>query len=77
MIYGEGRVVPFSAIVYDANGGAWLYENTEQHVFVRRRVEVREVVEHFAVLARGPDVGVEIVTTGAAELFGTEFGVGK
>ena len=29
-----------------------------------------------AVLAAGPPVGATVVTAGAAELFGTEFGVG-
>ena len=30
-----------------------------------------------AVLARGPAVGAKVVTAGAAEIFGTEFGTGK
>ncbi len=70
-------VVPFNAILYDINGGTWVYENMEPQVFVRRRVEVRHVVDGVAVLRRGPDMGTKIVTAGAAELFGTEFGGGK
>ena len=44
---------------------------------MRRPVEVRDVVDRVAVLARGPAPGTRIVTAGAAELFGTEFGPGK
>jgi len=70
-------VVPYSSILYDMYGGTWIYENTEPHKYVRRRIEVLHVLEEFAVLSRGPTVGVKVVIAGAAELFGTEFGVGK
>jgi len=70
-------VVPYSSIVYDMYGGAWIYENTEPQKYVRRRVEVLHVLDGLAVLSRGPAVGAKVVSAGAAELFGTEFGVGK
>jgi len=73
----ESLVVPQSAIVRDVHGGEWVYENIAEHRFVRRRVEVRYVSGTYAVLARGPAAGTQVVITGAAELFGTEFGVGK
>lgn len=73
----ESLVVPWSAVLHDINGGTWVYENTAPQVFVRRPVEVRDVVDRVAVLARGPAPGTRIVTTGAAELFSTEFGAGK
>jgi RND family efflux transporter MFP subunit len=73
----ESLVVPWSAVAHDINGGAWVYENIAPHQYARRRVEVRRVVGSLAVLARGPAVGVKIVTAGVAELFGTEFGAGK
>ncbi len=73
----DSLVVPWSAVVYDINGGAWVYENTAPQQFVRRRVEVTRVAGSQAVLARGPAVGTKIVTTGVAELFGTEFSTGK
>jgi cobalt-zinc-cadmium efflux system membrane fusion protein len=73
----ENLVVPYASILYDMYGSAWLYENTEPRVFVRRRVEVRHVQDKYAILSRGCEVGVNVVTAGAAELFGTEFGVGK
>ena len=73
----ESLVVPWSAILHDTHGGTWVYENTAPQQYVRRRVEVRYVTGGLAVLARGPAVGAKVVTAGAAELFGTEFGTGK
>jgi multidrug efflux pump subunit AcrA (membrane-fusion protein) len=73
----ESLVVPYSSILYDMYGSTWVYQNTEPHIYVRRRVELHRVLEELAVLARGPDVGAKVVSAGAAELFGTEFGVGK
>ncbi|MGH7501773.1 MAG: efflux RND transporter periplasmic adaptor subunit [Longimicrobiales bacterium] len=67
-------VVPWSAILYDIYGGAWVYESLGDNVFTRRRVEVRSVTGGTAVLARGPAPGTSIVVVGAAELFSTEFG---
>lgn len=73
----EGLVVPKAALLHDIHGGAWVYENTAPHTFVRRRIEVRYVNDAGAVLARGPKAGTKVVTNGAMELFGTEFGIGK
>ena len=73
----ESLVVPYASVLYDLNGGAWVYEAMGKHVFARRRVVVDHVVGPEAVLALGPKVGTKVVTDGAAELFGTEFGGGK
>jgi len=73
----ETLLVPWSAIIHDINGGAWVYENTAPQTYSRRRVEVTYVRDGFAALARGLAAGSNVVKTGAAELFGTEFGVGK
>jgi len=73
----ENLVVPYSSILYDMYGSSWVYQNTEPRVYVRQRVELHHVLEGLAVLSRGPAVGSKVVSAGAAELFGTEFGVGK
>ncbi len=73
----ESLVVPWSAILYDINGGNWVYIRIASRVYSRRRVEVSHIVNDFAVLTRGVKVGDEVVVAGAAEIFGTEFGVGK
>ncbi len=69
--------LPASAIVYDATGGAWVYEKAGPQKFIRRPVAVRRVLGETAVLERGPAIGTNVVTVGVAELFGIEFGAGK
>lgn len=73
----SGIVIPFSAIVYDINGGTWVYTNPSPNTYIRQRVELQTVIDKNAVLSRGPAAGTKIVIVGAAELFGTEFGGGK
>ena len=70
-------VAPWSAVLHDVHGGTWVYEEISPQTFVRRRVHVRFVSGAEAVLADGLKPGTRIVTDGAAELFGTEFGFGK
>ncbi len=74
---GKSRTIPWSAVVHDINGGQWVYEQTAPQVFVRRRVQIEHVSEGRAVLRDGPAEGTLIVTAGAIELFGTEFGFAK
>ncbi|MFC1563040.1 efflux RND transporter periplasmic adaptor subunit [candidate division KSB1 bacterium] len=70
----ESLIVPYSAIIYDMYGGAWVYENPSPQIYVRRRVEIHHVTGDLAVLSRGTEAGTNVVTAGVAELFGTEFG---
>lgn len=72
-----GLMIPWSAVLHDIQGATWVYENIAAQTFVRRPVEVRSVANNQAVLARAPAAGAKIVTVGAVELFGAEFGVGK
>jgi RND family efflux transporter MFP subunit len=76
---GEGRAltIPWAAVLYDIHGGAWVYERTAPQKFTRRRVEIARVTGGQAALARGLRAGAQVVTAGAAELFGTEFSTGK
>lgn len=69
--------VPVAAILYDVHGGAWVYVNETGHVYRRQRVELIETQGSSAYLSRGLTPGTRVVTAGAAELFGTEFGAGK
>ncbi|MBO9725489.1 MAG: efflux RND transporter periplasmic adaptor subunit [Novosphingobium sp.] len=70
----EGLSVPSSAVLRDIYGGEWVYRRMAKDTFVRQRVEVASEVNGQALLARGLENGAEIVSVGAAELFGTEFG---
>jgi RND family efflux transporter MFP subunit len=73
----QALVVPTDAVLYDMNGGSWVYEATGPTTFVRRRIEIRTQVGYKTLIARGLEPGKKIVTAGAIELFGTEFGAGK
>jgi len=73
----ESLVLPWSAVVYDLHGGAWIYEATGPRQYVRRRVEVRYVEAGQAILRSGPPAGTKVVTQGVAELFGREMGFAK
>jgi hypothetical protein len=69
------RVMPYAAVLYDASGGTWTYTNPEPLVFVREPVAIDSIVGDLAVMSGGPAAGTLVVTVGATELYGTEFGV--
>jgi RND family efflux transporter MFP subunit len=71
-----GLVAPKAALLHDAYGGTWVYV-ARGDVFVRTRVAVADIVDDLAVLSQGPPAGTQVVTDGAAEIFGVEFGAGK
>lgn len=72
--------VPYSSIIYDAEGVSWAYVVESELVFVRQSVTVADVIPNsgggLAVLSAGPTAGTTVVSVGVAELFGTEFEVG-
>lgn len=72
----KGWSVPLSALIYDTNGGTWVYLVDAPRVYRRQRVELRETIGATAFLSRGVAAGTNVVAQGAAELYGTEFGVG-
>jgi RND family efflux transporter MFP subunit len=73
----SGLVVPKAALLHDAFGGTWVYVVTGPRVYTRQRVVVSDISGDAAALSQGPAPGARVVTDGAAELFGVEFGAGK
>ena len=73
----SGLVVPTAAIVRDIHGGEWVYERTAPNTYLRQRIETRSERNGATLLSRGLRDGAEVVTSGAAELFGTEFGAAR
>lgn len=71
----DALVLPASAMVLDFDGGAWVYECLGGGVFRRRRVQVHRRAGETLVLTRGPAKGTCVVSVGAMELLGAEFGV--
>lgn len=70
-------VVPYSAVIYDVHGETWVYTGSERLTFVRAPIQIDFIDGDLAVLSEGPPSGTAIVTVGAPELYGAEFGVGE
>jgi hypothetical protein len=70
------KVVPYGAVLYDAEGKTSVYTSPAPNTYVREPITVDFIEGDRAVLTAGPAVGTAIVTVGAAELYGTETGVG-
>jgi hypothetical protein len=75
-VEGADRVVPYAALIYDEQGDPWVYTVTEPLTYLRVSVMVKEEVdEDTMALSAGPPVGTEVVTRGAAEVYGAELGM--
>ncbi len=74
---GKNVLLPYGALMYDANGKTWVYTNPEDRVFQRQAVTVAKVESGVVTATAGPPAGTRVVTVGAAELFGAEFNTGK
>ena len=70
------KVVPYGAVLYDAEGKTSVYVSSAPNTYVREPITVDFIEGDRAVLVAGPPAGTAIVTVGAAELYGTETGVG-
>jgi len=69
------KVIPIAAVIYDPEGEAFAYTSPKPLVFVREKVRVDDVEGGRAWLSEGPRAGTQVVTTGAAEVYGSEFEV--
>lgn len=74
---GAGIVIPYAALLYDAQGKTWVYANATERVYERQAVTVTRVEAGAVTASAGPAAGTVVVTVGAAELFGAEFNTGK
>jgi hypothetical protein len=70
------KVVPYGAVLYDAEGETSVYVSPAPNTYVRQPITVDFIQGDRAVLVAGPAAGTAIVTVGAAELYGAETGVG-
>jgi hypothetical protein len=72
---GQGTVMPHSAVIYDADGETFTYTVPEPLTYVRQKIVIDDVVGDSVMLFDGPPAGTEVVTVGAALVYGTEFEV--
>ena len=69
------RTAPFSSIIYDLDGDAWVYKVTAPLTYVREAVVIEMIKLDHAYLKEGPPAGTQVVTVGVPELYGAEVGV--
>ena len=72
---GQGTVIPYDALIYGADGKTYAYTSPEPLTYVREEIDVDHVAGDSVMLSDGPPAGTEVVTVGAAEVYGTEFEV--
>lgn len=74
---GDRLTMPYNALLYDPLGGEWAFSSSEANVYVRTPLKVEAIEGETVFLAKGPPAGTKLVTSGATELYGIEFGVSK
>ena len=72
---GQEMVLPYDAVIYGADGKTYTYTAPEPLTYVRQEIEIDHVEGDSVMLSDGPPAGTEVVTVGAAEVYGTEFEV--
>jgi hypothetical protein len=72
---GQETVIPYAAVIYGADGNTYAYTAPEPLTYVRQQINIDRVAGDSVMLSDGPPTGTEVVTVGAAEVYGTEFEV--
>ena len=72
---GQGTVIPYDAVIYDADGKTYTYTAPKPLTYVRQEIAIDHVAGDSVMLSDGPPAGTKVVTVGAAEVYGTEFEV--
>ena len=71
----QGQVILHAALLYGAEGKASTYTSPRPLTFVRKEINIDHMDGDRVVLSEGPPAGMEVVTVGAAEVYGAEFEV--
>ena len=72
---GGQLVAPYAALIYDPEGGTWVYTSPDERRYQRAEVVVDRIEGDRVYLTEGPAAGTTVVTTGAAEVYGVELEV--
>jgi hypothetical protein len=72
-----GTVIPAKAVIYSPDGAAWTYVAVGPRSYLRHAIVIDRISGTEAFLSSGPAPGTPVVTIGAPELLGTEYGVGE
>ena len=69
--------VPRSSLLYDIRGGAWVYTDLGNSTYQRVEIKVSRVRGDLLEIKNRLSTATRVVIVGAAELYGTESGIGK
>ena len=72
---GQEMVIPYDAVIYGADGNTYAYTAPEPRTFVRQEISIDHVDGESAMISDGPPAGTEVVSVGAAIVYGSEFEV--
>lgn len=75
--FARGVAIPYGALLYKPDGTTLVYARIADGTFGSLLVTVDHIRDGVVALSAGPPAGTPVVTTGAAELMGIEYGVGK
>ena len=73
----DGMTVPYAAVIYDIEGGTWVYTNPSPLAFERAPILIDRIDGDTAFLAERLETDAPIVTVGVMEIYGAETGVSK
>ncbi len=74
---GHDLSIPYASLLYEKNGGTYVYANPKGLIFVPTHVEVDRVVGNRVLLKHGPPAGTKVVTQGAQQVHGAELEFGE
>ncbi len=74
---GDHMILPYTTLLYDPNGKEWVYVSLSPTTFKRATLKVTSIDGETVHYTEGPAEGTKIVTWGAVELSGIEYGIGK
>ena len=73
----NGTSVPYAAVIYDIEGGTWVYTNPSPFTFLRAPIMIDRIDGDTAFLAERLETDAPVVTVGVMEIYGAETGVSK
>ena len=73
----DGTSVPYAAVIYDIEGGTWVYTNPSPLTFERAPILIDRIDGDTAFLAERLETDAPVVTVGVMEIYGAETGVSK
>lgn len=74
---GQRLEAPYNTLLYDASGREWVFISPQPNVFMRAEIKVDLIEGDTMFFSKGPAAGTKLVTSGIAQLYGIEYGVGK